>query len=225
MSRAVQGRVVAIGCAVIALLMGGPRQARADVITLTVTSGPSLQQIENRPCVIGDPSCHNKDTLPFTLIPPHDGSDTLSSPTYTVDQIRALVGGNTFDVGIDLNQAMGHDGGAYTLSSFTLAVDGVTMFGTGAPTTLLPINPGNGFSDASIHGFDLSGLSGSQKLVFTTTFRGATGGREQFFLTPGSPGGTGNGAPSNTPPVPEPATLILLGSGLGAVMLRQRARR
>jgi hypothetical protein len=220
MSRAVQGRIAAIGCAVIGLLMCGPRQASADVITLTVTSGPSLQQIENRPCVIGDPSCHNKDTLPFTLIPPHDGTDTLSSPTYTVDQIRALVGGNTFDIGIDLNQAMGHDGGAYTLSSFTLTVDGMTMFGTGAPTTLMPINPGNGFSDASIHGFDLSGLSGSQKLVFTTTFLGATAGREQIFLTPVSPGGTGSGDTA-----PEPATLILLGSGLGAVILRQRARR
>ena len=47
-----------------------PAVASADPVTLTVALGPSLQQTLNRPCVIGDPSCHNKDVLPFTLIGP-----------------------------------------------------------------------------------------------------------------------------------------------------------
>ena len=43
-----------------------------DPVTLTVNVGPSLQQILNRPCVIGDPSCHNKDVLSHTLIGPDE---------------------------------------------------------------------------------------------------------------------------------------------------------
>ena len=52
---------------------------------------------------------------------------------YTVGQIRNAIGGDTFFVGLDLNQAQGHNGGAYTLQSFTLAVDGVTQYSTSGP--------------------------------------------------------------------------------------------
>ena len=65
-----------------------------------VDSGPSIQQIHNRPCLIGDPSCHNPSDFGFTLIPPHDGSDTLRSPTYTVQQIRNLVGKEGSEVNV-----------------------------------------------------------------------------------------------------------------------------
>jgi hypothetical protein len=200
-------------CATAAFLTIGT-VAGADPIPLSVLIGPPIQQTENRPCIIGDPSCHNPDSLPYTLIEPQDSEGTLISPTYTVGQIRSVIGSDTFFVGLELNQATGHDGGAYTLQSFALAVDGVQTYATSAPVTLVPMNFGNGFSDARIAVFNLSGLSDSQQLVFTASFSGGTAGREQFFLSDLEPDA----------PVPEPATMLLFGSGLAAIAIERRRR-
>jgi PEP-CTERM motif len=206
--------VAFITCATVGFLAIGSSQLSATPIHLDVSIGPSIQQIDNRPCIIGDPSCHNPDSFPYTLIAPQDEEGMLSSPTYTVDQIRDAIGGNTFVVGLDLNQAGGHNGGAYTLQSFALAIDGTTRYATSAPSTLVPVNLGNGFSDATIAMFDLTGLSGEQQLVFTATFSGGAAGREQFFLSPSANG---------LDPIPEPATIFLFGSGLaGAAAVRRR---
>ena len=202
--------------AAVFLTIGSP-PASAEPIRLTVLTGPSIQQTENRPCIIGDPSCHNPDILPFTLIAPQHAAGTLMSPEYTVAQVRNAVGGDAFIVGLDLNQAAGHNGGRYTLESFSLAVDGTTHFSTSGPVTLVPLNFGNGFSDASIVMFNLSGLSDAQKVVFTASFSGGTAGREQFFISPAQDEGPGD-------PIPEPATMLLVGSGIAAMAAVRRRR-
>lgn len=199
----------------VCLAIGAPR-AGATPIELSVLVGPEIQQTENRPCVIGDPSCHNAASFPYTLIPPQMGSGTLTSPVYTVAMLRHALGGDTFSVGLDLNQAMGQNGGMFKLMSFSLAVDGVTRFSTSGPTVLTPVRFGNGFSDASIAMFNLSGLGDDQNLVFTAAFKGGTAGREQFFLTP-----TDNGPGA---PIPEPATVLLVGSALAALAAKRRRR-
>jgi PEP-CTERM motif len=211
----------------LAAVLTMPFNATAEPVTLSVSAGASAQAGAG-PCVIGDPSCKNSQTFDYTLIPAGHDASMLSSPTYTVDQLRNVVGGDAFTIGVDLNQAPGQDDGAYQLHSFTMLVNGRIFLNTAAPMTLRPIDAGTGQADAIISGFNLAGLSGTDQVTFVANYSGDTGGREQFSvnavtpLGPNVPPNLGGGA-IDPAPVPEPASMVLIATGLaGAFAARRR---
>ena len=186
--------------------------AAAGAVPLSLETGESYPQRENRPCVIGDPSCHNPADFGFTLIPVQVSEGTLTSPVYTLDQIRSAVG-DRFWVGVDVNQAKQ----VYSLQSFELNINGGSPEYTfTGPADIPAVNKGNGFSDARLVSFDISGLTGTG--VFSATFANADAGREQFFLVSDDDG---------LASAPEPGTILLLATsllGVGGAAWRRRGR-
>lgn len=196
------------------LLAGVPLVTEAVPVALTPDAGV-FQQPQNNPCVIGNPSCNNPAGFDFTLLPVNPTSPQItSSPTYSVDQIRTLLnGGNTFFIGVDISQAQGQP--AYTLNSFSVNIGGTDAFQFTGPQDFT--SSGNGFSDFVLKTIDLTTFVGNAPVVFTANFSNDNGAREQFFVVS-----------SAEPPatVPEPATLLLVGSTLAATgLLRRRATR
>ena len=117
-----------IAIALVTLLLAGvPLVTDAVPVSLTPDAGV-FQQTQNNPCVIGNPSCNNPAGFGFTTLPVNPTSPQIAtSPTYSVDQIRTLLGGgNTFFIGVDISQAQGQP--AYTLNSFTVSVGGTDAF-------------------------------------------------------------------------------------------------
>jgi hypothetical protein len=104
-----------------------------------------------------------------------------------------------------------------------LLINGTEEFTFNTPTQLRITNPGNGFSDAMLNGFDISNFAADARAQFRVSYSNATAGREQFFLI------AQQGTTPTTPPtsgVPEPGTLAVVGLGLlGLGAYRRRTRR
>jgi len=209
-----------------ALLLSTSFAPAASANTLTLVSpapvSQQYQQTLNSPCIYGDPSCKQPAGFGETSISVGGSCCTtiggtapglVTSPTYTVGQIEAAIGGNTFIVGIDVNQT-GTSSAANDpfLVYFDVFVNGVKVdsYGTCCGATgggdLQYPNNGNGFADDLLTGFtSLTGHAASEVVTFHLNYYHADDGTEEFFLI----------NTSSPPPIaPEPGTLVMFGSGL-----------
>ena len=206
-SVALMGGMIATSVTASALVVTIPEN-----LTLELAPIKTYQQTTNSPCVIGESSC--KGSLPLTLLPnnnPPNGWSDIYSPLYTVDQLDDYISG-AFFIGIDINQTVN----AQTLVSFVMLVNGLQVFAFDTTTVVPSQQNGNGFADYLLKGFTLANLALTDTVQFNLNFTGQNDGKEQFFLID-----------SDAPPIPVPAALPLLLTGLGGLgwLARRRARK
>ena len=141
----------------------------------------------------------------------------MLSPIYTVAQLLGVIGSATFKIGVDVNTTT-QPLATERLDLFAMLINGVqsaaNTYDPASPgTQLFTVNNGNGRSDELLTGFSLAGLQPADTIQFHTIVNLATDGREEFFLIS-----------ANATPVPEPASLVIMGAGLAALGFVRRRR-
>lgn len=224
-------KVVAVFLGMAALVAMTPLGAGAAGLTLA--TAPIYQQTNNNPCVIGDPSCKEPSGMNYTSrsgtpAPGGPGSSyILSSPSYeALSSFNFSTGSipTSFQIGIDDNFATG--AGSELLAYFntydcgtsnpsysdtnttgpssspaipTACGSPLTGLSYTGPTAISYVN-GNGYSDVVLSTLS---LTNGHYYIFQASVTNDSDGMEEFFIIP-----------AGTPPVPEPGTLAMLGSGL-----------
>jgi hypothetical protein len=210
---------VTVGVLTLGLCSAVP--AHADVIDggLTLDTDPTVfyQQTDASPCVIGGNNCQNPGTFPSVDSPAGGNGDfTITSFQYTASQVQTIVGGSSFTVGIDYNDT----NVAQILYSFEaryLGAGGALISSQvfDVPTALPTVNDGAGWSDFLLTGFTLA--PNTAFVQFVASWR-QNDGPDRYFLI-------GANAQPEPSPVPEPATLLLLGSSVGGLLAARRRRQ
>jgi len=215
-----------------AALLGASPVFAAPLTLSVVPLNDPLQQQTNNPCLLGGNDCNSRRTteIPdFTTTPTGQTGQNiawdLTSPGYTVAGIRLLFG-NDFRVGLDFSQAQGQPD--QVLGLFAMTVNGVGQDLYTGPTPVPPTpagNAGNGFADYLLTGFNLAGFAPTDIVRFHAIMPVSNDGPDQAFLIrgPNTPPPPGDEPPPGV--VPEPASMVLLGTGLLAVARRVRKQR
>lgn len=242
MGMSVVKKLSTVGALAFALAVAVPEAALAAPITLDLV-GPIAGKVvgpqsASNPCIIAATQCSQpagfgfnnftsngstEDYDMYSTTPTATVADGVQGTPYTVGQIRNLgVSGpqNTWDIAIDVNTT---SEAGETLELFEVIIGGVVAYNYVGPTNIAAniANNGNGFGDWALRGLDLSSYNATDTVLFHAVWSGASDGGESFFLVQA----TGD---EEIPLVPEPASLVLLGSGLagiGTAVRRRRARK